>query len=196
MKIEKVENHKIKVTLSESDLMYYNLNPKQMTKNSPELHRFLFQIMENVKNQTGFNPYCGQVAVEAVSSESGMTLIISRISPTVSKSSLKKVKASAAKRVLTKNRYYFDSFDDLCSALCALEPDALSVSTLYECDGSWYLILGSCRRFDRQHCILSEYCTDFGGKVLTEAFLSEHGRMIADGEKLISMANGIKELEK
>ncbi len=196
MKIEKVENQKIKVTLSESDLMYYNLNPKEITRNSPELHRFLFQIMENVKKQTGFNPYCGQVAVEAVSSEKGITLLISRISPAVNKDKLKKIKVSTSKRVMIKNRYLFESFDNLCGALCALDEGILEKCTLYSYNDGWYFILGNCTGFDRQHCILSEYCTNFGGIVCTEPFLSEHGKLIASGKSLLSMVKGIKELEK
>lgn len=197
MKIEKVEEHKIKVTLSESDLMYYNLNPKQITRNSPELHRFLFQIMENVRNQTGFNPYFGQIAVEAVSTNDGMTLIISRISPeTNQKNKSKKIKATAVKRVLSRNRYFFDDFDNLCEAICKIDNEAHKKSALYKYNGQWYFILGECNFFEKQHCILSEYCESFGGGVCTESFLSEHGELLANGEKLISMVNGIKELNK
>ena len=60
MRIEKLAENKIKVTLTAADLSRLNIDIKQLTPASRELHTFLFHIMETVREETGFNPYNGQ----------------------------------------------------------------------------------------------------------------------------------------
>ena len=79
MKIEKIEANKIKVSLSELDLIDMNINVKSLTPDSPRLHNFLYEIMEKVKAETGFNPYSGQVVVEATPHDDGITLTVTKL---------------------------------------------------------------------------------------------------------------------
>lgn len=200
MKIEIVENQKIKVTLTVNDLLYYNLKPETLSPNSPELHKFLFYIMENVRKETGFNPYSGQVVIEAVQSSAGITLYISRMKneahrrPVPKKINPEKVRVSSARRVPAKNRYSFDEFSNVCGALRYMGNGALGVSSLYKYNNKWYFILGACKTFEESHCVLCEHCTDFGGMIYSETFLQEHGEMIAKEASLVSMAEGIRKL--
>ena len=204
MRIEVVENHRIKVSLTTNDLMYYNLNPETLSPESPELNKFLFQIMEDVKKQTGFNPYCGQVVVEAVRSNSGITLYITKVgintavqgAVSPSKRKIKAVAVKSKKPSYSNIRYMFSRFDTLCNALTNMSAKALSLSSLYTYENKWYFVLGDADGFEWMHCILCEYCDKFGGDLYTEAFLQEHGKCVAAGERLISMTDGIKELNK
>ncbi|MGN0107001.1 MAG: adaptor protein MecA, partial [Hominilimicola sp.] len=49
MRIEKLNNDKIKVTLTASDLINLNIDVKQLEPDSQELHTFLFHIMETIR---------------------------------------------------------------------------------------------------------------------------------------------------
>ena len=196
MKIEVVEN-KIKVSLSLNDLLYYNIKPESFLPNSPELHKFLFHIMENVKEETGFNPYTGQVIVEAVQADSGITLYISRIKKERKTDTGKKINIRAVKSKKTnKNRYMFRDFETLCNVLTMLPESSLENSILYKFENTFYYILKTEVLFEKTHCILSEHCTSFGGMMYTESFLKEHGTLIASGKKLVLMADGIKQMNK
>ncbi len=198
MKIELVENQKVKVTLSDSDLVYYNLKPETLSPNSAELHRFLFNIMDNVRHETGFNPYRGQVVVEAVRSGCGITLYISKIKEKERQVSLEnakkvcRVKAVKPRSTKRRNRYMFSDFDSLIGAIKQLKNNVLSVSSLYRYNARWYFILGDCCSFDTAHSVLSEYCSEFGGMVYSEDFLDEHGEKVADRYSLVTMGDGIK----
>ncbi len=203
MKIEVLENSRIKVTLTAEDLIYYNLKPEKLSPRSPGLHKFLFYIMENVRRETGFNPYRGAVAVEAMQSKDGVVLYISGIKNQEGKTQSvningaeKRLRIKTKKLVKPENFYMFEEFSNLCKALVKLGNTALEVSKLYEYESKWYFVLGPGEHFEKSHCILSEYCTDFGGMMFSEGFLTEHGKVIASGERLISLAAGIKKLEE
>jgi len=205
MKIEKIDNQKIKVILDADDLSHFNLKPETLTADSAQLHKFLFHIMENVRRETGFNPYSGTVAVEAVHSPNGITLYISSVAPDcmktretksekVKKINPDKVRPVRAKKINARNRYCFNDFSALCSALCHIGVGALGVSSIYKYEEKWYFVLGICKTYEETHCILCEYCTMYGGSLYGESFLREHGEIIASGESLVSMADGIRKL--
>ena len=79
MRIEKLNSNKVRVTLTGDDLVGFDINAERLSKNSAELHNFLFKIMDTVHKETGFNPHNGQVVVEAQSAGDGMTIVISKI---------------------------------------------------------------------------------------------------------------------
>ncbi len=201
MKIEVLDNKKVKVTLTVEDLIYYNLKPEKLSAQSPKLQKFLFNIMDNVRRETGFNPYMGAVAVEAVQSGEGIVLYISGLNVGDSQAKnvtingeTKRIKVFCRKNVSPQNSYMFDDFSDVCSVLINLSNDSLEVSRIYKYEKSWYFLLGACDGFERAHCMLTEYCTGYGGMLLSETFLKEHGEIIAEGSTLVSMAEGIRKL--
>ena len=63
VQIEKENSNKIKVTLQPLDLREMNISIENLKPNSPQLNRFLYEIMEKVREETGFNPYNGQIVV-------------------------------------------------------------------------------------------------------------------------------------
>ena len=72
MRIEKLNKDKIKVTLTTAELINLDIDVKRLSPDSKELHTFLFHIMETIREETGFNPYNGQVVVEATPSQDGI----------------------------------------------------------------------------------------------------------------------------
>lgn len=197
MRIEIMENQKIKVSLTVNDLMFYNLKPETLSPDSPELNKFLFHVMEDVKKQTGFNPYSGQVIVEAVRSDNGINLYITRLSENTKtrKPNTKRIKAVSAKRktgVSAGGTYLFTDFDDLCRALRLMTENNVRLSSLYKFEGNWYLVTNS--GDVKLHCMLSEYCNVMGGMLYTDTFLKEHGEVIGTGKQLLEMTEGVKKL--
>lgn len=79
MKIRKVSQNEVTVYLSEQELGGYDIKPGEKIPESAALHRFLFELMDTVYIETGFNPYGGQVVVEATPLQNGMSLTISKI---------------------------------------------------------------------------------------------------------------------
>lgn len=66
------------VFLTNGDLDFFDLSPESFGPKSEELHRFLFVLMETVRDETGFDPFEGQVVVEASRTKDGVHLSICR----------------------------------------------------------------------------------------------------------------------
>lgn len=80
MRIKKISSDKIVVQLTDTDLQYFDLDIGDRPPQASDLHNFLFEVMELVQTETGFDPYHGgQVIVEASTSPDGMSLVISKI---------------------------------------------------------------------------------------------------------------------
>lgn len=195
MKIEKLENNKIQVTLTMEDLTLYDIDIKKMTPDCSNLHKFLFDIMESVKEETGFNPYSGQVVVEANYNESGIILLISKlrsVSVSDTKKKLFQNKQFTAKIREKKKRFMFESFENLCTALSMLSEQMLLGTAVFKYEEKWYVInKGS----EKAQYILGEYCDKLGESVYTELFLQEHAKLVCEGKSSVEMTQIIKALD-
>lgn len=192
MRIEKLEGNKIRVTLFAEDLDDYHVNVKMLRPDSPQLHTFLFEIMERVKHETGFNPYSGQIVVEATPSGDGIVLVVTKISE--EKTAGMKIKAGAKVRAVKKappekQIYAFAQFEDACTALMHVHADILEKSSFYAVEGYFYLVCAV-----KNAGVLAEFANLAGKGTITEAFLQEHGTRIAAGGDLVEMAEKIKNL--
>ena len=85
MRIEKLNKDKIKVTLTTAELINLDIDVKRLSPDSKELHTFLFHIMETIREETGFNPYNGQVVVEATPSQDGISILVKRLNKGIKK---------------------------------------------------------------------------------------------------------------
>ena len=80
MQIEKLEDNKIQVILTTADLSNMNIDINSLSGESVELNAFLFHIMERIREETGFNPYGGQVLMEAMPiGDDGISILVSKV---------------------------------------------------------------------------------------------------------------------
>ncbi len=190
MKIEKIELNKIKVTLSAGDLMDMNINIKSLTPSSPSLHGFLFEVMKRVQRETGFNPYSGQVVVEATPCDGGIVLTVTRIKEEPQQKRSRRVRA-VGKRSPRLNTYRFEGFEDLCRLFESADACEFENAGLYEYNGSFFLAIPKENRLP-----LAEFAETGHSAALGESFLAEHGKLHAKGESLVTMAEGVKKLNQ
>lgn len=182
MKIVKLEADKIKVILSESDLENMHINPHTLSPSSPELTMFLCEVMTAVKEETGFCAEQGQALVEATKSDSGITLIISR-------------QGDEGIRVQSARKpdcavFEFLSFDNLMGLIKNISPTYLVPMRLYSYDGKFYLAIPK-RRIP---ILIYEYSFKNRKSPVAESVLSEYGKLLAGGYRLMKMAAGLKKL--
>ncbi len=199
MRIEKLDSGKIKVTLTTADLDSLDIDLKHLTPDSQELHTFLFNIMETIKEETGFNPYTGQVVVEATSSNDGISLLVSKMNaPTrrITKSQFDKATAVTAKQKhLSKTEiFYFDNFDDLCSALKEINTKSIMAGNLYKLNNTYCFTIIS--KLEYSLCIntMSEFSAKKSIYPLQITYIKEHGELVAKGKDLVNMVENIRQL--
>ena len=220
MRIEKLNENKIKVTLTSNDLNSYDINLQNLHHNSTELHSFLFKIMETIQKETGFNPYNGQVAVEAQSDGTGLSIVVSKIGTFNQhitektkgkkkiKARIKDEKASTAEKAPVEDYrclsvYYFDSFDVMCAAICEMEDSVNAMSMLYKYENKYCymldldeLIVTDRAKLFRTVGVFSEFATGRLDGRMMGLHIKEHGKLIAEGEDLVTMARELQKINK
>ncbi len=198
MKIEVIEENKIRVLLTQTELAERNLTSDNLKKNTPYLNEFLFEIMEQIREETGFNPYNGQVVVEASPEGEGLVLIVTKLTAQKKKiSAEKKQQYINAKPKCVRKRtsiYIFNNFEDLCGAVIRLDKRAFDNSCLYKMDERFYYYLNQGAGFEKSNAVLSEYSDRFG-KMCSKEYLEEHGDKVFDAEELYNMAVNLSKCE-
>ena len=202
MRIEKIEFNKIKVTVSKMELSNMNINIKNLKPDSPVLHNFLFRIMERVKKETDFNPYTGQIVVEALPTNDSIVLTVTKISeekPTskvITKDNIKTKKIRAVvkeKKSADISVFYFNDFETLCQAIIHLSHTAIKSASYYKSENYHALTIQDPSHKDI--LILKEFTDNFElNNALAEHFLQEHCVLTISGDELINMADGISRL--
>ena len=200
MRIEKLNNDKIKVTLTTADLIKLDIDVEQLAPDSKELHTFLFHIMETIREETGFNPYSGQVVVEAMPSHDGISILVSRTNRTPSKritrSQFCKATSVTVKKKKTSDMhvFYFNVFDDLCMALKELREEELNEGELYCLNDVFCYITSNSHHLCRCISILSEFSSGKTKNVIQPTYIREHGKLIAKNKDLAKMAVKIRQI--
>lgn len=189
LKIEKININKVRVTINTDDLINMNLSVNAIAPNSPVLHDFLRSIMERVIEETGFNPYSGQVMVQATPYDDGIILIITKI-PAKQKKKPKNVRVTGHRNA-SKITYRFKYFENVCRLFSAVDSDKFKKASLYEYMDNFYIIISR-----GKISVMSEFSDSDSALFLSESFLEEHGKLHAKNEKLVDMAKGVKELMK
>jgi len=199
MRIEKLDSGKIKVTLTTADLDNLDIDLKHLSPDSQELHTFLFNIMETIKEETGFNPYTGQVVVEATSSDNGMSLLVSKMNVQNNKITKTQFDKATAVKVKLKHPseteiFYFDNFDDLCFALKEINTKSLMAGNLYKLNNTYCFTI--INKSEHSLCIntMSEFSAKKSAYPLQITYIREHGKLIAKGNELVNMVKNIRQL--
>ena len=196
MRIEKLSGDRIKVTLSSSELINFDIDVSTLTPDSKELHSFLFHVMEAVREETGFNPYNGQVVVEATPSRDGISIIVSKMRPS-SRKIKEDIKNGISVQAKIKQNpkysiFYFGDFDDLCNALCLLRDDELSLGSLYRMNDTYCYVTKNTSKFSRCIAIMSEFASKTSAYPLQLTYIMEHGEKVAESSDLIYMVERLR----
>lgn len=218
MKIRKISCNEIMVFLSNEDLEFFEIGPDDIRPQSSELHKFLFVLMETVQDETGFDPYHGQVVVEAVPAKNGLHITISKTgekSRRISKKDFRR--ATGVRATANKSQYYkmlkggesesrrqtadkkpyvmfiFESFTEMEQAVSFMSDQELLKSELYRQDKR-YALISKIRSGDRCANMLSEFATHSSRSRLLINDIREGWRLVAENDELTAMASAIRSM--
>lgn len=183
MKIEKLNENKIKITLSNEDLKARNIDVHSFIYNSPESQDLFWDVMREAEREYGFSVDESMVYVEASATASGIfTLTVTKTTNSLNQSSLKnklkkqpnyKLKRKAANTPLDNALYRFESFDDFCN-FCQVAPvKEFEKNSLLELDSCYYLHVSN---MPNSHIL--EYATKEHNTGLLLAKISEYGKTL------------------
>lgn len=195
MKIEKINDNKIKVTLSVKELEERNLDFQSLRYNTPEAQTLFWDMMKQAENEHGFKTTNCQLFIEAASINDGKFIVTvtklqeKSLPPVPQKKKLPIPELKARKRQtpkFEKSIYKFDDFEQICNLLAAIEIPSNLHSTLYEYKTAFFLITKPSKQL---HLLLSEFGEVVKDSIAIEGILQEHGNKIAE-------KNALNQLEK
>lgn len=209
MKIEKISENIIKVTISLNDLEERNIDLNSLNYNSLAAQELFWDMMEQAEIQFGFNISDSQLIIEPIpDSDEGFIITITKIDEDGDFESIQKYIKNKFKksdlRTKRKNRricsaitiYSFKNFEDLCELSKRIQPLYSGDSSLYRYKDTYYLVLiksnftvSNVKLFE---ILLGEYGRKVSNISFYEGYLNEYGIKIAENDALEVVNNYFK----
>lgn len=154
MKFEKLNENKIRITLTIQDLAEKEIDFHVFMSNSAEAQDILLDMLEQAKKETGFDPEDYNLKVEAlVMADTNFIFTITKLPPE-EKSKISKRKFTVKRKNIvpssTQAVYCFNYFDDFNDFLVFLSKNTLfnykklaKSITLYEYKEKYYLLMNN-----------------------------------------------------
>ena len=154
MKIEKISENIIKVTISLNDLEERNIDLNSLNYNSPAAQELFWDMMEQVEDQLGFSLSDSQFIIEPVPDiDEGFIITIARMDDegdfeSIQKYIKSKIKKSELKAKRRTRRIYstlliyaFNNVEDLRQLSKNISSIYMGESSLYKHGNTYYLVL-------------------------------------------------------
>ncbi len=197
MKIERISDNIIKVTISYNDLEERNVDLNALNYNTPAVQELFWELMEQAEEQLGFSLTDSQLVIEPVpDSNDGFVITITRIDEDGEFESIHKyIKSKMRKsdlRVKKKSRkvsspiwvYSFRALNDICELADRLDIHYSGESTLYRCRDTYYLLLTRSGLLTSDIKMFELMLAEYGYKITNtnfiEGYLNEYGEKIID----------------
>lgn len=192
MKIEKITENKIRITLNLDDLKEKNIDFHSFMSNSIESQDIFMDILKEAEEKVGFKTEDYKILLELLATKDGNFIFnITRIIP--DSDALKKVKINTKRKSIKIDKklavYKFNSFDDFCNFASILHNSnfnfiikKIKKSKLYLYNNCYYLslnnILADLTLLKSFCSLISEFGIYITNSDLFEKKLSEYGKVI------------------
>lgn len=196
MKIERISETEIKITISIDDLEERNIDFDALSANTIAAQELLLDMMEQVEDQFGTPVGELQFMIEPDPNYTdGFIITITKVEDEEFESIQKYIKNKYRKndlKVKKKGRrvfstvaiYSFDSLDDVCTLSGKLSSIYSGESTLYKHNGSYYLVLTKSSLTVSNPRLFELLLNEFGRKVshpsFFEGYINEYGTKLID----------------
>lgn len=200
MKIEKLNDYKIKITLSTDDLAERNIDIQSFIYNSPESQDMFWDMMQEAEKKYGFNIDESMIYVEAASSGAGIfTLTVTKTAGSLNipntKIKLKKGNFKLKRKVTSVQQensvYIFSSFEDICEFCNAVDCSKIEANSLYKLEDEYYLKVSN-----MPYNSILEFATLAGNSELTFAKIQEYGNTVVENTALQDISLHFKKKSK
>ena len=192
MRIEKLNENKIRIFLSTDDLKAKNIDIHTLMSNSIESQDLFIDMLSLAESQVGFQTKNYKLLIEALASSDGnFVFTITRVQPENNIHSLSKPRARRLSIATNKQLsiYRFNNFEDYCefcnylnASFFAKLLNRLKNSTLVLFNNNYYLILRNLKLSLNDLKKFSYMITEFAKRVkdeeLLESKLNERGKVI------------------
>ncbi len=168
MKIEKLNENKIRITFNHSDLEKNNVDVHSFMSNSIESQSLFLHLLDEAEREIGFITDNYKLSIEALALSNGnFILTVTRIEKEI----LKSTRVQARRKTLTETNqvlvYQFANFDDFCNftnflsvSLPKFVEYLSECNSLYQYQDCFFLVL---ENFDKNYVsAISSVISEFG----------------------------------
>ncbi len=192
MRIEKINENVLRVTITMNDLEERNIDLGSLNYNSPAAQELFWDMMEKAEEEYGFASGESQLIFEASpENEDGFVVTITKVDAdgefeSIQKYIKSKYKNSELKQKKKKSKvcstmkiYCFNNLDDVCKLAKRVISIYSGDSSLFKCRDSYYLLLnGTSANSQTLEITMSEYSVLVGNPGFFEGYLNEYGEKI------------------
>ncbi|MGL4790738.1 MAG: adaptor protein MecA [Anaerotignaceae bacterium] len=211
MKIEKISENQIKLTLTSSDLKERNINLEELIKPSAQTQELFRDIMEQAFSECGFSFENTPLMVEATPiSLDGLMIIVTKLpeketqKDTVSLMSQNKDLRRYKKKTISHYKpeqisdegicvFSFETLDTACEAALRLDGVFSGFSQLYKYQDRYYMLLqnnmhDTKNSLDTIDLLLFEYGQKHISTPLSKYHLMEHGELMVKNPAIATLS--------
>lgn len=203
MRIERINDNKIKVEISPEDIRLWNIDIKKIAENSPEAQSLFRYALKQAEEEVNFSAGGAKLVVEALPlGEGGFVMFISKLGG--EKEFISQLAANAAIRLKGEEKrkaaqkkadsvwlYLFSDFDGLCLGAKHICELFVGDSAVYKCGGGYYLKLRpldlGC--YSAVNGRLSEFSKPIKGGAAMLGYIEEHGTAVIKGDAVETIMN-------
>lgn len=206
MKIEKLSLNKIKVTVSPRDLMSWDISFDSLSPDSPRLREFITSLIRQAEFETGFDAIGGNIMIEAMPQNNDFVFFITKVDNSNVAESAKQLlrrklqnkEFRVVKKAVSPQKnlpciYRFDSFEDFIAFFKAANgAKDFCGGELYKAQDAYYLKLPAITGAHKRLSVLADEFAVKNETKFLEAYLAEHGTLIARNDEFWEMFNEFK----
>lgn len=192
MKIEKINDYKVKITITSVDLKERNIDIDDLIYNSPKAQELFWDILYQAYVEQGFEVKDEQLVVEAIpNSRDSFVIIITKYR---NKQMLKPGPNKFLKGIDTKKSirpketcYSFIDLEDIIQLCKRIINSYRGDSSVYKHDSNYYLVL---KPYDSDsNALVEALAEEYGSKCKTaEIFLREYGKTLIENSAVEILA--------
>ena len=202
MKIEKLNENKIRITLNIEDLSNRNIDLHTFMSNSIESQDIFLDMLNKADEEVGFNTDDCRIMIEALALNNGHFILkITKFEHKTEEKFLPRkknlhIRRKSPKLNFNKTIYSFESFDAFCD-FCTFLNDTLherqisefaKSSDLYEYNSNFYLILSEINtnsvNLDYICSSITEFAHFVNSSELFDRKIKEYGKLIVENNAL------------
>lgn len=175
MKIELIDENRIKVILSCYDILELNFDISSMSVDTNEARLLFKDVLKEAEEKFGFTANVDRIMVETVPTpKEGYIIYITKLN-----NNLSIIKNGIEKEDISVVFCFFDFFT-LKSAVKSVENMFYGSSDLFSLDNKYYLVLDSVleENFKKTEVMLTDFGDKIGNSSLFESVLNEYGKML------------------
>ena len=203
MRIERVDENKIKIEIDAGDIRAWNVDIKNFTENTPEAQDMFWYALKQAERDVDFRVGKSQLMVETVPAENnGFTMLVSKIKneEEIAEALLKTGKRIKQTEFRIQRRrkstsllriFKFEDFESLCDGVREIYELYIGESRLIKYQGSFYLELkprDSFGLFELEN-VLSEFSEKASSPLILQGVLNEHGLVMMKESAVMLLAD-------